>query len=171
MGKSHGKEDPERLKIDLEDIHTINHLKLYRKLQVKKNIKFLWMELNIKMLIKLMMEKVEKLEKGNLILLMPNLLDCIPMFKTWSIFISLYILEVMGIKKAKTLILRNGNKQIKYLHKVKCNGCGIYPIIGCRFKSQFVKVLIIVKIVKANYQKGIIIFFLIFMNLNDTYFP
>ena len=39
----------------------------------------------------------------------------------------------MGTKKASKMILKNTISN-KIVHRVKCNGCGKYPIIGSRFK-------------------------------------
>ena len=45
---------------------------------------------------------------------------------------SVFNFEVTGTKRANKIILKN--KINKIVHRVKCNGCGRYPIIGCRFK-------------------------------------
>ena len=46
---------------------------------------------------------------------------------------SVFNFEVMGTKKASKMILKNTISN-KIVHRIKCNGCGKYPIIGSRFK-------------------------------------
>ena len=52
---------------------------------------------------------------------------------------SVFTFEVIGFKKTSAKILLKNNNTNKLnnfniLHRVKCNGCGSYPIFGCRFK-------------------------------------
>ena len=50
---------------------------------------------------------------------------------------SVFSFEITGTRKNAKILLKNKNKKINsfnLLHRVKCNGCGSYPIYGCRFK-------------------------------------
>jgi hypothetical protein len=50
---------------------------------------------------------------------------------------SVFTFEITGVRKNAKMLLKNNNRKlnsINLLHRVKCNGCGCYPIYGCRFK-------------------------------------
>ena len=133
----HGKEDPEWLEIDLEGTYTVNSFKIKWETAGAKEY-----QIQVSMdgsewkdVYKVNDGKGGETREGEFDSTDAKFIRLYATVKNMEQYgFSLYIFEVMGVKKDKTLILRNGNKQIKFLHKVKCNGCGIYPIIGCRFK-------------------------------------
>ena len=50
---------------------------------------------------------------------------------------SVFTFEITGVRKNAKMLLKNNNRKLNsfnLLHRVKCNGCGSYPIYGCRFK-------------------------------------
>ena len=138
----HGKEDPEWLEIDLEDVYTVSSFKIKWELAGAKEY-----QIQVSMdgqkwndVYTVTDGKGGETREDNFEPVDAKFIRLYATIKNMEQYgFSIYVFEVMGKKKTNSIILRNkgekkGNFTNKILHKVKCSGCGSYPIIGYRFK-------------------------------------
>ena len=139
----HGKDDPEWLQIDLEAVYMVSEFKvIWESAGAKEYSIQVSMDGNIwNDVYKITDGKGGETREGNFESTNAKFIRLFATTKVLELYgYSIYFFEVKGFKRTNTkLILKNHfvkkDKKINnIIHKVKCNGCGSFPIIGSRFK-------------------------------------
>ena len=131
----HGLDDPEWLQVDLGAVYTVNGYKILWEAASAKEYKIQvsldgskWEDV-----VEVKDGKGAESREGKFDEVNAKFIRLYCSKKVLELYgYSVFNFEVTGTKKANAMKLKNKINTI--IHKIKCNGCGRYPIIGCRFK-------------------------------------
>ena len=137
----HGKEDPEWLQVDLGAVYTVSGFKVVWETAGGKeySIQVSMDGSTWKDVYKVTDGKGGETREENFESTDAKFIRLYATTKVLEIYgFSIFSFEVKGVKKAntklKTHLVKKEKNLNNFLHRVKCNGCGSFPIIGPRFK-------------------------------------
>ena len=133
----HGKGEPEWIQVDLEDIYIVNEFKIIWETASAKEYQIQVSNDGIewKVVYEITNGKEGETKVGNFDSVSTKYVRLYAISKNLEQYgYSIFDFQIFGIKETNNKIVLKNNISKKILHKVKCDGCENYPLIGCRFK-------------------------------------